>query len=217
MGNLIFMGPPGAGKGTQAVRLANALGLVHLSTGDLLRNAIKEKTELGLKAKSFMDRGDLVPDSVMIDMVMEPVRHAVAQSGFILDGFPRTLAQAKALDKAFLDEGIEVSSVVHLHCDDEVIVKRLSGRRVCPVSNQVFHITDNPPKVAGFSDAAPGVALVLRDDDQEHVIRRRLEVYRENTLPILEHYRGARGVVAVDGLLPVDTVTELIMNSLQVK
>ncbi len=217
MGNLILMGPPGAGKGTQSVRIAKLMGLVHLSTGDLLRDAIKAQTDVGMKAKAFMDKGELVPDAVMIDMVMGPVRSAVVESGFVLDGFPRTLAQARALDKAFLDEGIEVRAVVHLHCDDEVIVKRLSGRRVCPVSNQVYHITDHPPKVPGFSDAAPGVALILREDDQEDVIRRRLQVYRENTLPILEYYRGARCVVAVDGLLPVDTVTELIMNSLQVK
>jgi len=215
--NLIFMGPPGAGKGTQAAVVASQCGLTHISSGDLLRAAVKEQSDLGVIAKGFMERGELVPDALMIEMIMQPVMQANSSNGFILDGFPRTLAQAEALDRAFEQNGVVVHKVVHIHCADEVIVARLSGRRVCPLTNRVYHVIDNPPKVAGFSDADPSVALLQRDDDREDVIRRRLAVYRESTMPILEYYRSGRGVQDVDGLQPVSVITKQIVDLLQVE
>ncbi len=211
--NLILMGPPGAGKGTQAEVLTERLKLVHLSTGDLLRQAVKGQTELGVKAKSFMDAGELVPDDLMIDMILEPVLQLVQTGkGFILDGFPRTLPQAQALAAAFETNRVIVDAVVALFADEDIIVHRITGRRVCPVSGQIFHVTDNPPKVEGYSDVDPTVKLIQREDDNEGTVRRRLQVYRESTEPILAFYREKMGVVEVDGCRAKDLVTEDILS-----
>lgn len=185
---LILLGAPGAGKGTQAQFITEAFGIPQISTGDMLRAAVKAGTELGKQAKSIMDSGGLVSDDIIIGLVKERITEADCASGFLFDGFPRTIPQAQAM----VDAGVTIDHVVEIAVDDEEIVARLSGRRVHPGSGRVYHVQHNPPKVDGLDDVT-GEALVQRDDDREETIRKRLAVYQEQTRPLVDFYGSMEG------------------------
>jgi len=202
---LILFGPPGAGKGTQASRISSKYGILHISTGDILRAAVKEGTGLGRLAKSYMDKGDLVPDEVVIGIIKERIRKPDSREGFMLDGFPRTIPQAEALDRMLTEEGLKIGAVISIEVDDEEIVRRISGRRVCEKCGAMYHITYDPPKNAGYCDKCSG-KLFQRDDDSEEVIRRRLQVYRSQTEPLKEYYRKAGILKGIQGMGTVDEV-----------
>jgi len=180
---LTLLGPPGAGKGTMAEVLVEKFNLPHISTGDMLRTAIKNGTPVGLKAKTFMDAGNLVPDEVIIDLVNHRLAEDDCKNGFVFDGIPRTIAQAEALDK----EGISVDTVLSLVVPDEVIIKRLSGRRTCPVCGMIFHMEKKRPAVDGICDAC-GAELIIRKDDEPETIKNRLETYHKETAPLIDYY-----------------------------
>jgi adenylate kinase len=186
--NLILLGPPGAGKGTQAERLSDDFKIAHVSTGDMLRAQVKAETELGLAAKRFMDAGDLVPDEVIVGMISDRVGEPDAGEGFLLDGFPRNEAQAEALGSALGEMGRKLTGVLLFDVPDEVVVKRLAGRRVCVKNpSHIYHVDFDPPKHEGVCDQ-DGSRLTQRDDDKEDTIRRRLEVYHQQTEPLINYY-----------------------------
>lgn len=185
--NLILLGPPGAGKGTQAARLVQDFRLPWASTGDMLRAAVSEGSPLGVKAKSFMDSGALVPDDLIVDLIVERVGQPDCQDGFLLDGYPRTIPQADALATALGGLGREVSAALLIELDDEEVIRRLSGRRVCVQSGHGYHLEFDPPKHEGVCDQ-DGSRLIQRDDDTEDVIRNRLRVYHEQTKPLVAYY-----------------------------
>ncbi|MGQ9456601.1 MAG: adenylate kinase [Armatimonadota bacterium] len=194
---IVLFGPPGSGKGTQASILEAEYGAVHISTGDILREAVAKGSEMGLRAKSYMDRGELVPDEVVIAIARERLS-SVGNDGFVLDGFPRTIPQAEALDTVLGDLGKPLEAVVNLDVDQEELIRRLSGRRVCSRCGEVYHLESNPPREAGRCDKCGG-DLVQREDDKPEAIKNRLEVYREQTAPVLDYYRSKgllRDVVA---------------------
>jgi adenylate kinase len=214
---IILLGPPGAGKGTQAAFLCDAYGIPQISTGDMLRAAVKAGTPLGLEAKKVMDSGGLVSDDIIVGLVKERIAEPDCTHGFLFDGFPRTIAQADALK----DEGIRIDHVIEIKVEDEEIVKRMSGRRVHPASGRVYHVAYNPPREPGKDDET-GEALVQRDDDQEETVRKRLQVYHDQTRPLVEYYSswaqsgapGAPQYVSVDGTGTVDEVQSRIRNAL---
>ena len=185
--NLILLGPPGAGKGTQAERLRGDFDVPYYATGDILRAAVRDGTELGLEAKEYMDRGDLVPDELVSRMIGARVDSAEARDGFILDGFPRTIPQAEALAAVLEPLGRRLTAVLAIEAPDEEVVRRLSGRRMCEKKGHVYHVEFDPPKNAGFCDQ-DGSALVQRDDDREETVRHRLEVFHEQTKPLIDYY-----------------------------
>lgn len=196
--NLILFGPPGAGKGTQAARLQEDFRLPYVATGDILRAAVKEGTELGQQAKGFMDAGKLVPDELLIDLVVDRISADDARDGFILDGFPRTRAQADALAEAFDKLGRRITAVLLFDVPDEDLVRRISGRRVSVKTGRVYHVESDPPKHEGRCDV-DGSRLVQRDDDKPEVVKRRLEVYHEQTEPLVSYY-DERGLLRrIDG------------------
>ena len=196
--NLILFGPPGAGKGTQAARLQEDFRLPYVATGDILRAAVREGTELGQKAKGFMDAGKLVPDDLLIDLVVDRIGSDDARDGFILDGFPRTRAQADALAEAFDRLGRRITAVLLFDVPDEDLVRRISGRRVSVKTGRVYHVETDPPKHEGRCDV-DGSRLVQRDDDQPDVVKRRLDVYHEQTEPLVSYY-DERGLLRrIDG------------------
>jgi adenylate kinase len=209
----IFVGPPGSGKGTQAKRLCEQLSLAHLSTGDLLRGAIAQGTELGLKAKAFMDQGALVPDDLVFGLLKEKMNQSQAK-GFLLDGFPRNLPQAKTLSELISSESWQLGKVVNFSIPSEVLVNRLVGRRSCPGCGSVFHVETQMPRVAGVCDQC-GTALVHRSDDQESVIRRRIETFLRETAPILEFYRVSGSLVEVAADQSPVQVSEALLKVLR--
>jgi adenylate kinase len=184
--NLILLGPPGAGKGTQAERLQEDFPLAYVATGDILRAAVKEGTDLGKEAKAYMDRGELVPDEVIIGVILDRLAEQDTADGFLLDGFPRTDTQAEALDEALAKVDRRLTAALLIDVPEDDIVRRLSGRRVCP-QGHVYHVEHNPPKEPGRCDVE-GEPLEQRDDDREETIRKRLEVYREQTSPLVDYY-----------------------------
>lgn len=202
--NLVFLGPPGAGKGTMASRLAEAKGIPHISTGDMFRAAMANKTELGLKAKAIMEAGDLVPDELTIAMVRERLAQPDAAQGYILDGFPRTIPQAEALDGF-----AKIDKAVRFELDQDQLVRRLSGRRVHKPSGRTYHVEFNPPKEPGKDDVT-GEPLIQRDDDKEEAIRNRLKVYEEQTAPLVDYYEQKGILVSVDASPAPDQVFETV-------
>ncbi|ACF13986.1 Nucleoside-triphosphate--adenylate kinase [Chloroherpeton thalassium ATCC 35110] len=207
---IILFGPPGVGKGTQAKILSEKHQLAHISTGDMLRSAIKQGTELGLKAKSFIDKGELVPDDVIIGMIEEYVSvQENREQGFILDGFPRTVPQAEALDRLLQKYEIPIDCVISLTADAEEIVARLSGRRIAPSTGKVYHVVYNPPKVEGKCDET-GEDLIIREDDKEETIRKRLSIYDQTTAPVLDYYKKKGTAAEVDGTQSIDKVSKEI-------
>jgi len=203
--NLILLGPPGAGKGTQAERLVEDFDLPYYATGDILRGAVKEGTELGRKAKEYMDRGDLVPDEVISGVIGERIASAEALDGFLLDGFPRTIAQAEALERALEPLGRRPTAVLSIEVPDEEVVRRLSGRRVCERNGHPYHVDFDPPKNDGFCDQ-DGSPLVQRDDDREDTVKHRLEVFHEQTAPLVGYYEGQGLLRRFDGSRSPDEV-----------
>jgi adenylate kinase len=203
-----FLGPPGAGKGTQARDLAQEWRVLHLATGDMLREAVATGSPLGREAKTYMDQGALVPDDVIIRMMAERLG-AAAGRGFILDGFPRTIAQAEALARLLKDLGQTLDTVVYFDVSEPELLRRLTGRRVCRKCGHTYHLTSNPPKRPGVCDACGG-ELYQRDDDTEATVRNRLEVYRRQTAPLLDYYRQRNLLVTVSGEGPLATIRDAI-------
>jgi adenylate kinase len=195
---IIFLGAPGAGKGTQAAELARERKLVHVATGDLFRQALERGTELGLKAKSYMEKGVLVPNQITISMVTERLSEPDCANGAILDGFPRNLEQAEALDKALSQEGKAIDKVIYIKVSEEELLKRLSGRWICRKCQTPYHITDSPPRVPGRCDKCGG-ELYQRPDDNEVSIRKRLEVYFAETAPLIDYYNQGGKLLEIDG------------------
>lgn len=193
--NLVLFGPPGVGKGTQGMRLAQEINLVHLATGDILRAAVRDGTEYGKQAKAYMDEGKLVPDAIVVGMIEERIVDAGA--GFLLDGFPRNVAQAKALEAMLARHDMHIDRVVFMHAPEKALIERLSGRLICRACGFSFHRQYSPPRVAGRCDHCGG-ELYQRDDDREDVIAERLKVYRAQTEPLLAYYRDAEGFRQVD-------------------
>lgn len=210
---IVLLGPPGVGKGTQAKILAEKTGLAHISSGDLFRENIKNRTELGQLAQSFMNNGDLVPDDVTIGMVRERLARPDCQEGAILDGFPRTPAQADALSQMLAEFGGDVDYVPFINADEEVLVSRLSGRWTCRANGHVFHVIFNPPQQNGVCDL-DGSDLYQRDDDKVETVKRRIQVYSEQTAPLIRYYREAGKLVEINGALPIETVTAALMEVL---
>jgi adenylate kinase len=204
--NLVLLGPPGSGKGTQGERLNADLHLPYYATGDILRGAVRDQTELGKSAKAFMDAGDLVPDELIVGIIAERIDSEEAREGFILDGFPRTTPQAEALDAKLGELGRGVSSVLLIDVSDDEVVRRLGGRRTCEAEGHVYHVEFNPPKVEGVCDI-DGSPLIVRDDDKPDVIRKRLATYHEKTEPLVSYYDGEGVLRRVDGEREPDEVT----------
>jgi adenylate kinase len=207
--NLILIGPPGAGKGTQAERLQHDFQLPFISTGEMLREHVKQETDLGVKAKSYMDAGDLVPDELILAMVAERLRAPDAQDGFILDGFPRNLEQAAALEKQLSELGRRVTAALLIDVPDEELIRRLSGRRVCVKGGHNYHVEFDPPKHEGVCDQ-DGSRLVQRDDDKPEVIKNRLDVYHEKTKPLIDYFDQQGLMRRIDGTRPAPEVHDHI-------
>ncbi|WP_318201879.1 adenylate kinase [Streptomyces sp. SCL15-4] len=212
---IVLVGPPGAGKGTQAVQLAKTLGIPHISTGDLFRANISRQTELGRLAKSYMDAGNLVPDEVTIAMAKDRMEQPDAEKGFLLDGFPRNVSQAEALDQLLRTEGITLDAVLDLEVPEDEVVKRIAGRRVCRKdSSHVFHVDYSKPEQEGVCDVCGG-ELYQRDDDSEDTVRKRLEVYHTQTEPIIDYYRAQGLVVTISALGAVEDVRQRALEALK--
>jgi adenylate kinase len=207
--NLILLGPPGSGKGTQGERLQNDFALPYYATGDILRAAVKEGSELGRQAKEYMDRGDLVPDELIIAMIGERVQSEEASDGFILDGFPRTVPQAEALDEEMEDLERRITAVLLIGVPDEEVVRRLGGRRTCEQGGHVYHVEFNPPEKEGVCDV-DGSKLIVRNDDKPEVIRNRLEQYKQKTEPLIAYYEDRGLLHRIDGANSPDQVEEQI-------
>jgi adenylate kinase len=211
--DLVFLGAPGAGKGTQAKRAAAALGVCHVSTGDLLREEVRAGSALGLEARRSMDRGQLVPDAVVDRMVEGRIASPACRTGFLLDGYPRNLQQARALDAVEERLGRSLTAAVLLDIPDAVVEERITARRSCPSCGAMFHLRSNPPRVAGKCDAC-GSELVVRSDDRPEVVRDRLAVYHRETEPILGHYRARSIVRSVDGTGTIEEVAAAVLRAL---
>jgi adenylate kinase len=207
---LIVLGPPGAGKGTQARRLQDARGLVQLSTGDMLREAVTNQTEYGKKAEAAMKAGELVTDEIVVSIISDRLDQADAANGFILDGFPRNLAQAKALDEMLEEKGIALDAVVDITVVDDVLVERVSGRYTCAKCGKGYHDTLERPKVEGVCDKCGSTEFKRRADDNAETVRNRLEVYHAETVPLQEYYRSKGKLRSVDGMADIDDVTRQI-------
>jgi len=211
--NLVLLGPPGSGKGTQGERLQEDLRLPYYATGDILRAAVREETELGRSAKEYMDRGDLVPDEVIVGVIAEALDSEQARDGFLLDGFPRTTPQAEALDAKLVELGRAVSAVLLIDVSDDEVVRRLGGRRTCVENGHVFHVEFNPPAREGVCDI-DGSELITRDDDKPDVIRKRLVTYHEKTEPLVDYYDQRSVLRRLDGAQRPDEVAEEIRRTL---
>ncbi len=211
--HILLMGPPGAGKGTQADELKKILDVPHISTGDMFRKAHQDQTALGLEAKSYMDRGELVPDEVTIGIVRERLAEDDCKKGFILDGFPRTVAQADALDQILKDLGYKLDGALDIEVPLEKLVARLTGRRICPTCKASYHTLFNPPKVEGICDN-DGSALYQRDDDTEETAHNRLSVYEKNTAPLIAYYKEKGDLIPINGDQDMALVTKEIMQKL---
>lgn len=210
---IILLGPPGAGKGTQADLLEQRLGLAHVSSGELFRENVSKQTSLGKLAKQYMDKGELVPDDVTVQMVMDRIKRPDCERGVVFDGFPRTETQAQVLDKALKEEGKKISAVVLLEMADQVLIDRLSARRVCSKDGSVYNLFSNPPKVADVCDK-DGAPLEQRDDDKPETVKRRLQVYLTQTKPLIEYYRRAGLLKTIRGDTDIESVQTGLVTAL---
>jgi adenylate kinase len=213
--NLVLLGPPGAGKGTQAKMLEERQGLVKLSTGDMLRAAVAAGSELGRQAGDIMERGELVPDSLVIGLIAERVDHDVDVPGFILDGFPRTIAQAEALDRLMAERGKKVDVAVEMQVDDEALIERITGRFACASCGEGYHNPFKMPKVEGVCDRCGGTEFVRRKDDTEEVVRARLKAYHAQTKPLIHYYETQGKLRTVDGMADIKAVQAAIVHALE--
>jgi adenylate kinase len=213
---LVMLGAPGAGKGTQARRISEILGIPHISSGDIFRENINNQTELGVTASDYINRGELVPDNVTIAMIRERLSRLDCEKGVVLDGFPRTQPQAEALDEMLSEFHSKVNIVPYIKVEDEVLIKRLTGRWTCKENGHIFHELFNPPKVAGVCDI-DGSELYQRDDDKRETVINRIKVYMEQTAPLIAHYQDSGVLVEVDGDQPIDEVFEDLMAILPSK
>jgi adenylate kinase len=210
---IVFIGPPGVGKGTQAELVAERTGLPHISSGDLFRENIKNQTQLGKEAQSYMTKGELVPDSITISMVHDRLKNEDCANGALLDGFPRTPKQADELEAILETLDGKVDFVPFIFAQDQVLIDRLSGRLVCRENGHVFHVKNNPPKTDGVCDF-DGSELYTRDDDQVETIKHRIQVYLDQTMPLIEYYRNKNILVDIDGSREIETVTEDILKAI---
>ncbi len=210
----VFLGPPGVGKGTQSSIIAKKLGIPHIATGDILRKAILDKTDIGLKAKAYINAGKLVPDEVIIQVMNDRLKEPDAKSGYILDGYPRTIAQGDALAIQLLASGKKLDQVVYLVLSDEVLVERISGRRVCPSCKTVYHLIYSKPEKEG--ECKCGVPLVQRKDDHENTVRNRLSVYKRETAPLIEYYKKLKLLLEINAEGSLGLVNEKIEGLLKV-
>ncbi len=210
---IIMLGAPGAGKGTQAKKIAAKYSIPHISTGDIFRANIKNGTELGLKAKSYMDAGGLVPDEITIGMLLDRIHQADCENGYVLDGFPRTIPQAKSLTEALKKNGEAIDFAVNVDVPDENIINRMSGRRACLNCGATYHIVYNAPKTENVCDTC-GQELVLRDDDKPETVKKRLDVYHDQTQPLIDYYKNEGVLAEVDGTLDMEDVFQAIVKIL---
>lgn len=211
---LLLMGPPGAGKGTQAEALVGKYSISHISTGDIFRANLREGTPLGLRAKEYMDKGQLVPDDLVVSIVVDRLESLEGDSGFLLDGFPRTLPQAEALDLRLQDLGWALDAVVNIEVPPQAIIERLTGRRVCRQCSSTYHLKHNPSQVRGICDTCGG-ELYQREDDSLETVQERLEVYNRQTQPLIEYYRGRGLLLSVDGTQEIPAVLKAITAALE--
>ena len=211
---LILLGPPGAGKGTQAKRVIEEFDIPHISTGDIFRKNIKEKTELGQKVEGLLAEGKLVPDELTIEIVWDRLDQEDCKNGFLLDGFPRTIPQAEALDEGLAKRGLKLDRVLNIDVDKDSLVKRLSGRRVCPNCGASYHIDNSPPKVEGICDVCQ-TPVIQREDDKEQTVLDRIKVYDSQTKPLVDFYNKQDLVFTVDGTLPIDEITNKLVTELK--
>ena len=210
---IVMLGAPGAGKGTQAKMISEKYGVPHISTGDIFRANIKENTPLGQKAKEYMDKGLLVPDELVVDLVVDRLAQDDAKKGYVLDGFPRTIPQAEALDKALAELGQKMDYAIDVDVPDENIIHRMGGRRACVGCGATYHLEYAPTKVEGICDAC-GKELILRDDDKPETVKKRLNVYHEQTQPLIDYYTNAGILKTVDGTVDIDDVFQNIVEIL---
>ncbi len=211
---ITMLGAPGAGKGTQAKKMAEKFGIPHISTGDIFRANIKNNTELGKKAKGYMDAGQLVPDELVVDLVVDRIKAADCMKGFILDGFPRTIPQAEALDYALNNQNEKIDYAINIDVPDEVIIDRMGGRRACAGCGATYHIVNIPPKTEGKCDVCGG-DLILRDDDKPETVKDRLTVYHEQTQPLIDYYDKKGSLVTIDGTKNMDVIFNEIVAILE--
>lgn len=210
---VVLLGPPGAGKGTQAVRLAEALGVPHVSSGDLFRENLRQQTELGKQAQRYINQGELVPDDVTIGMIRERVnREDCCAEGAILDGFPRTPAQAEALDEILEELGTTLKAVYYISVSEDELIERLTGRRVCRAAGHIYHLRYNPPEQPGVCDI-DGSELYQREDDRQETVVQRIQVYQKQTTPLIKHYRSEGLLVEIDGEGPIEQVTRALLDA----
>lgn len=212
--NIILLGPPGAGKGTQAAYITVLKKVPHISTGDIFRQNIKDGTELGRKAKEYMDKGLLVPDELVVELVQDRLSRQDAKYGFMLDGFPRTIAQAEALEESLAKIGKSIDTVINIEVDFSVLSKRITGRRICKNCGATFNVKFNPPKKAGICDLCSG-QLYQRDDDKEETVIKRLKEYEEKTQPLIDFYNKKGALININGQQDIDMVTKDIENALR--
>jgi len=204
--NIVLLGSPGVGKGTYAKRISKIYDIPQISTGDMFREALKNQTEIGIEAKSYMDKGELVPDEITIKIVEERLKHDDCKNGFMLDGFPRTIAQANALS-----EISKIDKVLNFVANDEIIIERLSGRRVCSECGTIFHVKNIPPKIEGICDVCDG-KLIQREDDKPDSIKKRLDVYKNQTAPLIGYYKEKGILAEIDASKPIEKVDEIISD-----
>jgi adenylate kinase len=213
---IILFGAQGSGKGTQAEMLSQALGVPHVASGDLFRKAIDEKTELGLKAKAYIDRGELVPDDLTVAMVVKRLEEPDCSQGVLFDGFPRTVAQAEVLDKGLQEVGKQIDLAIYLQVPREELLKRLSGRYICRAKQHVYNINTRPPKVAGICDI-DGSELYQRSDDTGEAVQKRLDIFFKETIQLLDYYRNQKKLVEVDGNQDIDQVQQSLLDVIQTR